>query len=77
MKRLFLYVQHNNWYGGDGEHHVPSLKIKNLRSINEVSRNSVQSPSATSFESGFIDLLNVHNVYIYIYIYSFSESWEL
>ena len=65
--------QNNNWYGDDGEHHVYSLNVNNLRFINEVFRNSVQSPSATSFESGFIDLLNVHN----IYIYSFPESGEL
>ena len=67
-------LQNNNWYGDDGEqHHVYSLNINSSRSINEVFRNSVQSPSATSFESGFIDLLNVQ----YTYIYSFPESGEL
>ena len=59
-------LQNNNWYGDDGEHHVHSLNINNLRSINEVFKNSVQAPSATSYESGFIDLLNVHNMYIFI-----------
>ena len=63
-------LQNNNWYGDDGEHHVHSLNINNLRSINEVFKNSVQAPSATSYESGFIDLLNVHNICIYIYIHS-------
>ena len=61
-------LQGINWYGDEGEHHLHSLNINNLRSINEVFRNSVQSPSETSYESGFIDLLNVHNIYIYIRI---------
>ena len=39
--------------------------VSNLQSINEVFRNSVQYPSGTSYESGFIDLLNVHNIYIH------------
>ena len=63
-------LQNHNWYCDDGGHHVYSLNIDNLRSINEVFRNSTQSSSATSSESGFIDLLNVHNIYIYIYIHS-------
>ena len=57
-------LQGSDWYG-DGGHHLYSPDINNLRSINEVFRNSVQSPSEISFESGFIDLLNVHNIYIH------------
>ena len=68
-------LQGINWYGDDGEHHLYSHNMSNLRSINEVFRNSGQSPSGASYESGFIDLLNVHN--LYIYIYSFPESGKL
>ena len=67
-------LQGIDWYG-DGGVHLYSLIINNPRSINEVFRNSVQSPSETSSESGFTDVLHVHN--IYIYMYPFSESWEL
>ena len=54
----------NGWYS-DGGHHVYSPDINNLRSVNEVFRNSVQLPSGMFSESGFIDLLNVHNIYIH------------
>ena len=57
-------LQGNNWYG-DGGHHVYSPDINNLRSINEVFKNLVQSPSGIFSESGFIDLLNVHSIYIH------------
>ena len=57
-------LQGNDWYG-DGGHHVYSPDINNLRYINGVFRNSVQSPSEIFVESGFIDLLNVPNVYIH------------
>ena len=57
-------LQGIDWYG-DGCDHPYSPDVNNLRSINEVFRNSVQSPSETSYESGFIDLLNVHNIYIH------------
>ena len=61
-------LQGVDWYG-DGGDHLYSLDMNMLRSISEVFRNSVQPPSETSYESGFIDLLNVHNTYIYIYIF--------
>ena len=61
-------LQGVNWYGDGGDHHLHSLNINNFRSINEALRNSVQSPSETSYESGFIDLLSVHKLYIYIFI---------
>ena len=57
-------LQGNDWYG-DGGHHLYSPDINNLCYINEVFRNSVQSPSEILFESGFIDLLNVHNICIH------------
>ena len=55
-------LQGTGWYG-DGGDHLYSPDINSLRYINEVFRNSVQSPSETSYESCFIDLLNVHNIY--------------
>ena len=50
---------------GDGDDHLYSLNNNDPRSINDVFRISVQSPSEASYESGFIDLLNVHNICIY------------
>ena len=41
---------------------IYSFNINNSRSINEVFKNSAQSPSEISYESGFIDLLNVHDI---------------
>ena len=63
-----VILQSIDWYG-DGGDHLYSPDINNSRYINEVFKNSVQSPSETSYESGFIELLNVHNTYIYNYIY--------
>ena len=57
-------LQGNDWYG-DGGHHICSPGSNNLRSINEVSRNSIQLPSDTFLDSGFIDVLSVHNIYIH------------
>ena len=57
-------LQGNGWYG-DGGHHIYSPDSNNLRSISEVFRNSVQLPSGTFFESGFIDVLSVHDIYIH------------
>ena len=57
-------LQGIDWSGGGG-HHLYSPDINNLRSVNEVFRNSVQLPSGMFSESGFIDLLNVHNIYIH------------
>ena len=37
----------------------------NLRSINEVLRYSTISSPNTSFETGFIDLLNIHSIYVH------------
>ena len=56
-------LQGIDWY--DGFNNIYSVITNNLQTINEVFRNSVQYPSGTSYESGFIDLLNVHNIYIH------------
>ena len=52
------------WYGNIGQE-IGNPNYTNLRSINEVLRNSVQLPAESFSESGFIDLLNVHNIYIH------------
>ena len=54
------------WYGN----HVAYGRIghpgfKNVRSSNEVFRNSINVPAETFYESGFIDLLYVHNMCIH------------
>ena len=50
------------WYGNNnGETGHPDYN--DLRSINEVFRYSTISSPNTSFETGFIDLFNVHNIY--------------
>ena len=54
-----------------GNNHVgTSIDLTNLQSINEALRNDGYVPSSdmygyTTYESEFIDLLNVHNVYIH------------
>ena len=53
----------SSWYGTNNEIGHPD--INNLRSINEVLRYSTQASPGTSFETGFIDLPNVHNIYIH------------
>ena len=54
------------WVGNN--HELISIDLTNLRSINEALRNDGYVPSIrydgfTTYESGFIDLLNVHNIY--------------
>ena len=49
---------------------LTSIGLTNLRSIHEVLRNNVYEVSSrydgfTTYESGFIDLLNVHSIYIH------------
>ena len=60
------------WVGNN--HELTSIDLTNLRSIKEIMRNNVYEVSSrydgcTTYESGFIVLLNVHIIYIYIYIY--------
>ena len=52
------------WYGNNNEE-IGHPGYNNLRSINEVLRCSTISSPNTSSETGFIDLLNAHNIYIY------------
>ena len=54
----------SGWYGNNNEE-IGHPEYNNLRSINEVPRYSTQASPGTSFETGFIDLLNVHNIYIH------------
>ena len=49
------------WYGNNNEE-IGHPDYNNLRFINEVLRYSTIALSNTSFETGFIDLLNVHNM---------------
>ena len=51
-----------SWHGGDDEA-TGHPGYYNLRYVNEVLRYSAQSSPDTSFETGFIDSLNVHNSY--------------
>ena len=48
-------------YGNNNED-IGHPDYNNLRSINEVLRYSTQASPDTSFETGFIDLRNVHNI---------------
>ena len=55
------------WVGSNRE--LNSIEIANLRAINEILRNNGYEVSSrydgfTTYGSGFIDLLNVHSVYI-------------
>ena len=52
------------WYGNMGEE-IGQPNCNNPRSINEVLRNSILIPAESFYEGGFIDLLNVHNIYIH------------
>ena len=54
----------SGWYGNSNEE-IGHPDYNNLRSINEVLRYSTQASPGTSFETGFIDLFNVHNIYIH------------
>ena len=54
----------SSWHGNNDEA-TGHPDYYNVRSINEVLRYSTQSSPDTSFETGFIDLLNVHNIYIH------------
>ena len=53
------------------------LKNNNLRCVNEVLIYSTISSPSTSFETGFIDLLEIHNIYIHTIIKQvpFSSSF--
>ena len=52
----------SSWYGNNNEE-TGHPDYNNSRFINEVLRYTIQTSTNTSFETGFIDLLNVHNIY--------------
>ena len=52
------------WYGNMGEE-IGQPSYNNLRSINGVLRTSVHIPAESFYENGFIDLINVHCIYIH------------
>ena len=58
----------STWHGNDDEA-LGHPDYYNLSSINEVLRYYTQASPDTSFETGFIDLLNVHNIC--------THSWNL
>ena len=60
----FLQGKIAGWCGNNNEE-IGHPDYDNLRSINEVLRYSTISSPNTSFETGFTDLLNVHNIYIH------------
>ena len=51
------WVDHNN--------QLTTVGINNLMSMNEILRHSAAISPETTFESGFLDLLNVHSIYIH------------
>ena len=54
----------SSWYDNHNEE-IGHPDYYNLLSVNEVLKYSNQASPNTSFETGFIDLLNTHNVYIH------------
>ena len=58
----------NGYPWGDGQGNITTVEINNLQSINGVSRSSdtiavnLESEYYRTYESGFLDLLNAHNV---------------
>ena len=56
----------NSFVWVDSNNNETSIDVNNLCSINELLRNYEYDPNfGTTYESGFIDLLNVHSIYIH------------
>ena len=53
------------WYGHVAYGSVGTPDFSILKYINEVFRKSINLPTEIFYESGFIDLLNVHNICIH------------
>ena len=51
------WVDHND--------NITTVDVNNSMSMNEILRNPKAKPADETFESGFIDLLNVHNIYMH------------
>ena len=49
----------------DNNNQLTTVDVNNLMSINEVFRHSEPRNPDETFETGFVDLLNVHNIYIH------------
>ena len=49
----------------DNNNQLTTVDVTDLRSMNEIIRHSFPIESDPTFETGFIDLLNVHNIYIH------------
>ena len=56
-------VQFPGWL--DHNNQLITVDINKLMSMNEILRHSEAMPAETAFESGFIDLLNVRDIYIH------------
>ena len=56
-------VQFPGWV--DQNNQPTTVDVNNLMSMNEILRNSESKLPDNTFETGFIDLLNVHNIYIH------------
>ena len=56
-------VQFPGWV--DQNNQPTTVDVNNLMSMNEILRNSESKSPENTFETGFIDLLNVHNIYIH------------
>ena len=49
----------------DNNNQLTTVDVNNLMSMNEVFRHSEPRDPEATFETGFIDLLNIHNIYIH------------
>ena len=49
----------------DNNNQLTTVDVSNLMSMNEVFRHSEPRTPEATFETGFIDLLNIHNIYIH------------
>ena len=63
LEVLFVSGFADSWVDNNGE--PTTVDPTNLMSINEVMRHSLPKPSTNGFESGFLDLLNTHNIYMH------------
>ena len=50
----------------DNDNQLATVDVSNLMSMNEVFRHSEPRTPEATFETGFIDLLNIHNIHIHI-----------
>ena len=60
-----ILINHNQPGWVDTNNQLTTVDVNNLMSMNEVFRHSEPRTPEATFETGFIDLLNVHNIYIH------------